>query len=182
MALWTRWGKRDDRIYCERCLRTNRNCGAARIFVLYILGEEGIFHIVLHPIVMQIRKKSFLYYWLPAVLWMGIIFALSSRTRVSVSEQYWSNFLFFKTLHVIEYAVLYALTIRALAQGAKPTNNHYLKSAIITIIYAISDEVHQTFVPTRQGTLRDVFIDTLGVSVAYLLIKRFYNKVQLFFV
>jgi VanZ family protein len=131
---------------------------------------------------MQKTKRSTWYYWLPAIAWMVVIFALSSRTRVSVAPEYWTNFMFFKTLHVIEYAVLYALTLRGLAHGSKPTTQHYQKSAIITILYAISDEIHQTFVPTRQGTLRDVLIDSIGVYLSYLIIKQTYNKVKLFFI
>jgi VanZ family protein len=34
------------------------------------------------------------------------------------------------------------------------------------LTYAISDEIHQTFVPTRTGSLTDVFIDSVGIFLA----------------
>lgn len=51
---------------------------------------------------------------LPAILWMTLIFYLSSRQRVAVSNTYIINFMFFKFLHVTEYSILYTLVYRAL--------------------------------------------------------------------
>lgn len=119
------------------------------------------------------RKK--LYYFLPVVVWMIIIFLLSSKQRVSVSEEYALNFLFFKTLHVVEYAVLYILGFRAFLQGSNKNASTYsaLKKAfVLSLIYAMSDELHQTFVPTREGTVRDVFIDLIGISLMYTYIRQ----------
>jgi VanZ family protein len=47
-----------------------------------------------------------LFRFVPSLLWMGVIFFLSSRQKLSVSESHWLNFLFFKALHVCEYAFL----------------------------------------------------------------------------
>ncbi len=115
--------------------------------------------------------KRFVTYQLPAILWMLIIFLLSSRQRVGVSETYWINFFIFKTLHVIEYAFLYALTLRALASGKQPSKKTYSIALLVTILYAISDEMHQTFVPTREGTLRDVIIDSIGATSMMFVLK-----------
>ena len=64
----------------------------------------------------------------------------------------------------------------------------YIKNIIISILcgvfYAITDEIHQLFVPGRSGEIRDVFIDTLGVIFGTLmyyliisfLVKRIFNK------
>lgn len=98
---------------------------------------------------------------------MGIIFYFSSLQRVEVSEKDIINFLFFKTLHVAEYAILYFLLFRA--------SKNPLFSVIFAILYAILDEVHQTFVPTREGKLRDVIIDSFGVFLMYAYIKRFFS-------
>lgn len=106
--------------------------------------------------------KRFVTYQLPAILWMLVIFLLSSRQRVGVSETYWVNFAIFKTLHVIEYAFLYAMVLRALASGTPVAKRKYMIAFVLTVLYAISDEMHQTFVPTREGTLRDVIIDSIG--------------------
>ncbi len=115
--------------------------------------------------------KRFIKYQLPAIIWMVLIFTLSSRQRIGVSEEYWMNFAFFKSLHVIEYAILYLLILRALASGRTIKKKQYVSAFVLTVLYAISDEMHQTFVPTREGTLRDVAIDTVGAFAAMSAVK-----------
>ncbi len=127
--------------------------------------------------------KKYLYYYLPVAMWMTVIFALSSRHKVSVSEEYILNFLFFKMLHVIEYTFLFTLWFRAFLFGSKnkAKTKHTLKIAIVaSLLYAISDEFHQTFVPSRQGTLRDVFIDLIGITGMYVYMYRNYWFVKRF--
>ena len=106
-------------------------------------------------------------YWLPSVLWMGFIFFLSSRASVKVSDTPAIQFLFFKTLHVIEYTVLYVLLFRSLKNTypAPLWQNRY-NAFLFAVVYGMTDEVHQMFVPTREGAFRDVIIDTLGISLA----------------
>ena len=55
-------------------------------------------------------------------------------------------------------------------KGNKKTSKFYWISAIIfSLLYAISDEFHQTFVPLRDGSLDDVFTDFIGMSVSIFL-------------
>lgn len=54
-------------------------------------------------------------------------------------------------------------------------NKIFTLTIILTILYAISDEFHQFFVPGRACTLFDVFIDTLGIlcaSMSYFILLR----------
>lgn len=123
--------------------------------------------------------KKFLTYWLPPLVWMLVIFVLSSRESTSVSEQYILNFVFFKMLHVIEYALLYFLTFRAfnsIKDKGMTSKDRFIFPIFISILFAISDEIHQTYVPTREGRIRDVFIDTLGIYLMYIYIKNHFNK------
>ncbi|MBI5019209.1 VanZ family protein [Candidatus Gottesmanbacteria bacterium] len=108
-------------------------------------------------------------YWLPVVCWMAVIFFLSSRHSVTVSPEYFWNFMFFKTLHIIEYAVLFTLTLRATHRsgGTSMKKSAYLRAYIITVLYAMTDEIHQQFVPSRQGAVRDVIIDAIGAGVVW---------------
>lgn len=113
---------------------------------------------------------------------MVVIFILSSRQRIAVSDEYAWNFVVFKTLHMIEYAVLFTLLFRAFLEGKKTNKHAAMKKAfILAILYAISDEVHQTFVPTREGTLRDVLIDVSGISIMYLILKNQFNALYNYF-
>lgn len=118
--------------------------------------------------------KKWALYWLPPIVWMMIIFAFSSHHKIQVSEVYILNFLFFKSLHVIEYAILYFLLFRAfnsLTKSSFTKSDVFLFSFLLAILYAVSDEIHQTFIPSRDGRLRDVFIDTIGISLMYIYIR-----------
>jgi VanZ family protein len=62
-----------------------------------------------------------------------------------------------------------------LITGEKPSSTLILLSVFISIIYAISDEIHQMFVPFRDASLSDVLTDTLGIfssTAIYFLAKR----------
>lgn len=104
---------------------------------------------------------------------------MSSRQRISIADTYTENFIIFKTLHILEYAFLYLLLFRALFKtfSKKLALNTIFTIAIVTaILYGVSDELHQTFVPTRQGSIRDIFIDTIGILLAFSYTKKYLSK------
>lgn len=117
--------------------------------------------------------KKIFFYWLPAIIWMVIIFYLSARQKVTVSEDSLINFLVFKGLHMIEYAGLCFWLFRAFTSIIrKATLSEKLTLALfLTILYSVSDEIHQTFIPTREGITRDVAIDSIGAFFMYIYIK-----------
>ena len=41
---------------------------------------------------------------------------------------------------------------------------------LIVFLYAATDELHQLFVPTREGTIRDVLIDTTGAAIGLFVV------------
>lgn len=106
--------------------------------------------------------KNFLRF-LPALLWMLIIFYFSSRSTTNVPGTYLERFLFLKTLHLIEYAILAVLLFFAFTKFHLTILTGYL--------YALSDELHQSFIPGREGRLRDTFIDLLGIFIGIATIK-----------
>ena len=108
---------------------------------------------------------------------MALIFFLSSRSSFKIASQYWLNFVFFKTLHLIEYAVLAFLLFRAFvrANGFSFKKSFYC-SLLLALAWAMTDEFHQTFVLTRQGSIRDVFIDFLGIFGAEYFLYLIKNK------
>ena len=77
-----------------------------------------------------------------------------------------------KIAHFSEYAVGGILIFLLLLTFEKisPMIRNIL-SIIITIIYAITDEVHQVFIPGREGKIIDVYIDTLGIITGILFIN-----------
>jgi len=110
--------------------------------------------------------------WLPPFLWMGMIFFMSSRQGFSISPDHTVNFLSFKSLHVLEYAILFFLVHRAVKYGSSFTSPRIgLTTFVVVVLYAISDELHQTVVPTREGTIRDVVIDGVGATFAWMFVQ-----------
>lgn len=88
-------------------------------------------------------------------------------------------FLVRKTAHFTEYAILGALFYLNLIQFPK-LNSHIKKlplPILFSFLYAITDELHQVFVPGRSAQFRDVLIDILGASfgaiITYLIVKLF---------
>lgn len=75
-----------------------------------------------------------------------------------------------KTAHVTEYAILALLAYRAFA-GGDPRFRHrnVVGSLALGIGYAVSDEWHQSFEPSRWSAASDVFFDTAGVWLGLLL-------------
>ncbi|WP_018084873.1 VanZ family protein [Desulfurispora thermophila] len=104
--------------------------------------------------------------WLPALLWMGVIFYLSSRT----SSQLQHSFPFFKDFnpgHIIAYFILARTYLFALKQYDSLPYRPLL-ALLLCLIYGISDEYHQSFVPTRSPDLADLGRDMLGAGLAVL--------------
>ncbi len=71
-----------------------------------------------------------------------------------------------KTAHAVEYAVLAFLVSGAACYGdiqdKKKRRRLFLCVWGICILYAMSDEIHQAFVPGRAGRISDVCIDAIG--------------------
>lgn len=120
--------------------------------------------------------KLIVFYWLPAIIWMMFIFFLSSQTKVSVTHQFISDFIIFKTLHVVEYSILYLLLFRAfysIKNQKLSLKNKFILPIIIGFFYSITDELHQLRVPTRSGRLTDTGFDLIGIILMYTLIKKY---------
>jgi len=111
------------------------------------------------------KFKHFLWFQFPAIAWLTAIFIQSSISNISAPDL---GFDFQdKFYHVIEYAILGYLLRRALVyQG-----NNYLQihAGWLTILYgslyAISDEIHQLFVPGRVAGIDDTIADIIGVTL-----------------
>lgn len=105
----------------------------------------------------------------PLISWAGIIFFLSSQESLPGFDLSAVDFIFKKTAHVFVYAVLYYLTYRALEITTSKGNNFiWLQALIICLIYAVSDELHQSTVAGRYATIRDVGYDMLGATLVFL--------------
>ncbi|MFY8052967.1 MAG: VanZ family protein [Armatimonadaceae bacterium] len=76
-----------------------------------------------------------------------------------------TDFVIRKIAHVTEYAVLSLLVSRSLAVRQETPTKQRVLATIIASLYALSDEFHQSFVPSRGATYTDVMWDTLGATI-----------------
>ena len=115
------------------------------------------------PIIGRVPATRALSLWLPVIAWAAVIFALSSIPSLGTGLGTW-DLVLRKLAHATEYAILGALLVRALG--------HASAAFAAGVAYAISDEIHQTFVPGREGAPLDVLIDAIGVAVGIALFRR----------
>lgn len=128
--------------------------------------------------------------WLPVILWMMVIFYLSSQTAndsnnlsmgltrriydvISVFipslEIDFFNHIIRKNAHFIAYFILGILSTNALYLNGIYNKRAFSIGLSISVIYAITDEIHQLFVPGRAGRMLDVLIDSSGALVGIIL-------------
>ncbi len=105
--------------------------------------------------------------WLPVVAWASLIFALSSVAGLA-SGLGTLDLVLRKAAHAGEYAILGSLLLRAIGRE--------LPSFVAGVLYAVSDELHQHFVPGRVGAPLDVAIDAGGVLLGILALSRWRSR------
>ncbi len=79
-----------------------------------------------------------------------------------------------KLAHLMEYAILAILAARAFRGSPRPAlrERWFLVSLLLVVVYALLDEYHQSFVPSRTGTIYDSLIDSAGGLAALIVIWR----------
>lgn len=109
--------------------------------------------------------------WLITILIAIFIFYISSLSFKPTPSLGWN----LKTIlyHIIIFFLFSFFLLLSLVQGKK--KNLILIAVLIAIIYGISDELHQLFVPGRDCSIKDVLLDSFGIlfaSFLYLLSLR----------
>ena len=84
------------------------------------------------------------------------------------------HFITRKVAHFTEYAILGYLAARAFRTSPRPaiSRRWFLISMVLIVAYALLDEYHQSFVPSRTASIFDSFVDMAGGVTALLLIRR----------
>lgn len=118
-------------------------------------------------------------YWGPVLAWAGLIAYLSHIPSLATGAPGVWDLVVRKLGHVGEYAVLTFLLWRALRADGLSSSRALLWSGSLALGYAASDEVHQSFVAGREGALRDVLIDAVGIG-GWLLLARLEPKLPIF--
>ena len=144
--------------------------------------------------------KSFLKYWLPVLIWLGLIFvgstdALSAEqtSRFLVPFLRWFDpqipgvaiaaiqLMIRKLGHITEYAILAMLLWRGLRRGTRLQAKMSILFSLAWLaaaIFAVTDEFHQSFVPSRTASPIDVMIDICGAVIGLTICMGFALRIN----
>jgi VanZ family protein len=102
--------------------------------------------------------------WGPVIAYAAVIFIASSISQPPALPEAVSD----KGAHGGLYAGFALVILRALARGRweRVTFRAALLSVVLTALYGVSDEIHQSFVPGRMADAADVAADASGATVA----------------
>lgn len=119
---------------------------------------------------MKGRFYKLLIYWLPVFIQMGLIFYFSHQPGGSPALE---KFPFSTVIgHFGGYALLAFLLYRALDRSPERPDIMAARNAVLlAVLYGISDELHQLFVPGRNPSILDLGVDALGALAAVLLYR-----------
>lgn len=117
-------------------------------------------------------SKDFVLRWLPLILWMVAIFVISDRPKGTIPDYGELDFLVKKGGHLLGYCLLAILTRRAGFTTAS--------TIAFVLAYALSDELHQRYVPGRTGSVEDILIDLLGALLGLLGLWLFHQGWRVF--
>jgi len=99
--------------------------------------------------------------WFPAAAWMALIFIVSSVPGEKIPAVFPSQDVLF---HGLCYGILGLFCYRGLKFSGTglPKAGLIAVSTLLCILYGISDEFHQSFIPGRTATVFDVSVDAAG--------------------
>lgn len=110
--------------------------------------------------------------WLAALAWMAFLFYLSSLPKLPGPEEILTIQLIRKSGHALVYAILAYLDWRVLRAESRFAAQSVRWAWLFAALYALTDEIHQGFIPERHFTGTDVLIDAAGATLAMLLVQR----------
>jgi VanZ family protein len=120
--------------------------------------------------------------WIPVILWGVLIFTLSTSAfsaantakiidpilrwlipAISAPSVEVCHMLVRKAAHFTEYGILFWLLVRG------PMKERPYLALMLCVVYALTDEGHQVFVPGRTASLYDVALDSTGALFSHFL-------------
>lgn len=151
------------------------------------------------------RKRKVIYSIL-MILWMGIIFSFSAKNGEQSTKESnqvgtivgkllvphyteWTSsrqttfalkidHIIRKSAHAIEYAVLGLLIAGAYIDNRMKLRRQILFPWSIGFLYAITDEMHQLYVPGRSGQVSDVLLDSAGVLLGVMIVNCLFGFIR----
>lgn len=124
-------------------------------------------------LLIMIQKKIMLYS--PLILWTVFIYYLSSvpaRDIKTTIPDY--------VVHMIEYGILSLLIYRVVAAVHGESVRSHIGTWICAIIFGVTDEIHQFFIPGRTPSFRDLSFDALGAGLMLWVLWKLLPKMPKF--
>ncbi len=115
---------------------------------------------------------------LPILLYSGVIYYLSNQSKLPMPDL--GIFSWDKLLHFSAYFI-YGILMQIAVIGAaskKTQKNQIFIVILLSSLYAVSDEIHQSFVPGRDADIFDVLADLFGALTSLLLYSRIKQIVE----
>jgi hypothetical protein len=122
----------------------------------------------------------------PAVMWMILIFFLSSRSTFPKPPGMMAE-LAAIAMHLFLYGTLGALILLAIYPRARDTGSgrapsgidllsishetpislrHVGAAVFLSVLYGVTDEIHQSFIPGRNASVLDIVVNTVGATAS----------------
>lgn len=142
-------------------------------------------------------NKKRIFYAILVIMWMILVFVFSNQngdesqstsdiitdrivqvvTKINSNIEYENvkdtiSFIIRKIAHFSIYFIGGILIFNFINTFSIKAKYAILTSIAISVLYAISDELHQLFISERSGQIRDVLIDSAGAIIAIILISR----------
>lgn len=136
--------------------------------------------------------------WVLVIIWMIVIFLFSAQSAndsaslsggitdrlyqllnyifINVSEETLQIFIR-KLAHFTLYLILGILLLNALHYNELKQSTNFGLALLFSLLYAITDEIHQVFVPGRAGQITDVLIDFIGSFIGIGLFDIYYRSI-----
>lgn len=125
---------------------------------------------VLCGLIASMSLKRILSRWLPALVMMCLIFVFSAQPLSNLPNFDWADRIVKKGGHMIGYGLL-ALSYWNVLQWKR--SNRWT-AWLFAVLFALTDEYHQSFVVGRHSSIWDVMIfDNLGALIALWLARRY---------
>ncbi|MFB3170673.1 VanZ family protein [Neobacillus sp. 179-C4.2 HS] len=100
--------------------------------------------------------------WLSTVLSDAVILAIGATLELA---------------HLFEFGILYFLVILALLSYGHLSKLKEILAIFISLLYGLTDEIHQLFVPFRSFSIIDLIKNAIGVFAIWIIInKKYYSK------
>jgi VanZ family protein len=125
--------------------------------------------------ILNVTKLTAALRWAPSLFLMALIFYVSSLPATDIPDLGWADVVAKKIGHALGFGLLSITYLCAISTQLKRPKRYWL-AWLLTVAYGLTDEFHQSFVPSRNASLLDVGIDAAGAAIILRLLYYYYSN------